>query len=248
MIISHKHKFIMFCSPKTGTNSMEAALAQYHDDGEYMPPGAFPNEDAAVRAKLGPIGTAIINSPQWCNLRPVKDFRYFEAAFKHCPPWVVSEVMGEDYWDFTTFMFCRNPWDWVVSQYFYNFFDAGQEPFTYERLKETFEKTHQYSMFPAEDGLYQYQYYVEPCIGAVLVNFVGRVEDMQDDFDVICKQIGIPTPKLKRLNSTQKKEGRKSTVEHIMHDRRNVEAIQQIYARDFDLFRYSTRLTRTLAV
>lgn len=66
----------------------------------------------------------------------------------------------------------------------------------------------------------------------IIVNFVGRFEKMNEDWDHVCKYIGIPKCKLHFLNIS------KHELWEDIFDKEMRESIFQAYERDFELFGY----------
>ena len=106
MIISHKHKFIFLKTKKTAGTSIEIALSKICGEEDIITP-ILP-EDESIRTALGYRG------PQHYVLPGGQQF------YHHCPAGVVRAHVGERVWT-TYFKFCfeRNPWDKVISWYFW---------------------------------------------------------------------------------------------------------------------------------
>src|SRR4051812_45551587 len=86
MIISHSLQLIFISNPKTGTKSIEAALAPYQDEPH-------------------------INEI-------FKDGLYTK---RHMPAAEMRDILPTDVWNtYFKVAFVRNPWDWLISQHFYN--------------------------------------------------------------------------------------------------------------------------------
>ena len=71
--------------------------------------------------------------------------------------------------------------------------------------------------------------------GKLLVNHIGKLENIQKDFDDICTQIGINTRIIPKLNPTNDK------IQHYSkyYTRKSKELIYTLYKDDIEFFRYS---------
>lgn len=200
MILSHKHKFVFICNGKTATSSMEAVLEPYHEGEQFE-----------------------VNVPGL-------------YAGKHIPPAPLKALLGTDIWnEYFTFCFVRNPWDWFVSQFFWNwkpgtvsFSDMLFSPIyalrRYKRIRQRRKRIEGLTQFTEADiidtynllrtyrGIYQadslFQYnYVHDSNGSKIVDFVGRFESVEEDFQVAMDKIGI-NEKLPHRNATDHKSYR----------------------------------------
>ena len=69
--------------------------------------------------------------------------------------------------------------------------------------------------------------------GEKLVDFVARFETLDEDFDIICKKIGIKSLKLPHLNVSDRDHYRKYYTQETQ------ELVQEFYKEDIELFGYS---------
>jgi hypothetical protein len=69
--------------------------------------------------------------------------------------------------------------------------------------------------------------------GQLDVDYVGRVEQMQADYDAVCARIGIPSRALDKVNSSKRGDYRQ------YYDQALIDGVAELYRRDLDLFGYS---------
>jgi hypothetical protein len=95
------------------------------------------------------------------------------------------------------FSFVRNPWDRIVSEYKYRGYPARIDFKTYlfRHLPAPGWTDAYYHIIPQYDFLYDEA-------GTLLVDFVGRYESLQADFDKVCVRVGIPPTPLPRVNQS----------------------------------------------
>lgn len=110
MIISHKHKFVFIKTTKTAGTSVEIALSKHCGDQDIIT--RLHPDDEALREQKGYLGKQ--NEVQ--KLTDGKELRFFN----HAPARRARRLIGPERWNgYFTFAFDRNPFDRVVSAYFY---------------------------------------------------------------------------------------------------------------------------------
>ena len=233
MILSHKHKFILFCNPKTGSTSLEKTLEPFQ-------------EGQAYNLGLRQFHPDHSNSILFPN--------------KHIPPLLLRSWLSKDVWDnYFKMVFVRNPWDWFVSEWKYHFqfnrpklFNVWQKPrslprylINYQRIKDLNSKEvftvedvdylfeHLKKCFPIvpnSPGLYQ-SCYVYNLDGDQLVDFVGRFENIESDFNTIKDKLGLDIS-LPHLNSTT----RSTYKTYFTEDSKR--RVAQLWQKDISNFGY----------
>ena len=139
--------------------------------------------------------------------------------------------MGQaEFNSFFSFAFVRNPWDWLVSVYCYVLTKPDH------RLHEQFTSLgnfQHYIEWQCGGGLPLQKEFLFSQDGEQLVDFIGRFEHLDRDFQAVCKQIGVSV-QMPRLNAS-----RKSRSFREYYDERLVELVREKYQPDIDLFEYS---------
>ena len=148
--------------------------------------------------------------------------------------------------NYFSFSFVRNPWDLTVSMYKYMWTSSFSWPVRWRKLHEEFSKlsfsdwvNHDYFQGPTirsvdiacqkGSGSLQYDWIKSK---GKNIDFIGRFESLQEDFDVICDKIGIPHQKLPHVNKSKHKH----YTEY--YDDETREIVAQKHARDIEYFGY----------
>ena len=122
MIISHKHKFIFIKTEKTAGTSMEIALSKYCGENDIVTPLGKKSE--VIRTELGYTGPQNFQIP--FSKYSLKDWLMFiynrkrKVYYNHISAGEVKKYISDEVWN-TYYKFCfeRNPYDKVVSGYFF---------------------------------------------------------------------------------------------------------------------------------
>jgi hypothetical protein len=153
------------------------------------------------------------------------------------------------------FSFVRNPWDRIVSEYKYRGFPVKIDFKTYlfKRLPSPGWSDGYSHIIPQHDFLHDQE-------GRLLVNFIGRYESLQADFDKVCARIGIPPTPLPRVNRSLEEarptsfrelrkqvrralwsRERKHTFPHYTeyYDDESRAFVGEMYRKDIEAFSYS---------
>lgn len=205
MIISHTHRYVFAAIPKTGTHAVRRALRPHMGEGDVEQVGLFVKRQLPI-PELAQLGHGHISFEQ---LRKFMDPVQFAEFFK--------------------FAFVRNPFDRFVS--YCSFMTRSSDAFQRDpqRVMQHFLATP-----PSGHILFQPQHVIVlGADGAMLADYIGRVESMQESFDFIAQRIGIPTVQLERVNST-----RRAAYRDYYNRQDLIDGVASLYARDLELFDY----------
>ncbi len=134
-----------------------------------------------------------------------------------------------------TFTAVRNPWDKVVSQYHYrikiNKSNLRNKPIKFnDWIKLTFVDQDPFYLNNPKMFMPQTDW-ISDDTGKILVDFIIRFENLNDDFDKVCKKIG-KSGKLKHIKSTKHKHYRD------YYDENSKKIIETWFQKDIENFGY----------
>ena len=117
------------------------------------------------------------------------------------------------------FAFVRNPWDLEIS--LWKWFDLCF------KKKKSFKKH-----LESRQGSMGFARWICDSSQTNLVEFIGRFENRQEEFNIVCDKIGIPQQKLPHKNKTKHKH----YTEY--YDDESREIVAEKYTRDIEYFGY----------
>jgi chondroitin 4-sulfotransferase 11 len=165
-------------------------------------------------------------------------------------PWQYYYVVYPEQWDlYIKFTVVRNPWDRVVSAYHYakmdkNYWYDNLNRITphpdYELLsKRTFAGyceilKNRRNMLKHESWQPQYLWVAKTENGnnLLMVDFVLRYENLEDDFAVLCERLGVSNIDLPYINKSNHGHYRQYFTQETK------EIIEELYSADIRLFKY----------
>jgi len=135
----------------------------------------------------------------------------------------IRKKVGEDVWnDYFKFTFVRNPFEKIVSQYHFNRHKWGFKDFTFKEYVKKWSIGAKISKYPQLN-----LFYIDEKL-----DFIGRFENLQQDFNIICDKIGILQQELPHENATKHKH----YTEYYDDETRAI--IAEKYAKDIEYFGY----------
>ncbi len=177
MLLSNQHHFLFVHVAKTGGTSIRAALQSLRWRDPYFYPQLICSRLSSMTGHR--IGAKFPRHAKIIAAKEMLPQELFEQLFK--------------------FAFVRNPWDLQVSSYHHI---RRERPHLMEHISN-FEQFIHWKLDPERP----YQFHVDTSIeqqsdylvdlhGKLLTDFIGRYENLHDDFNAICEHIGIKTPTL----------------------------------------------------
>ena len=217
MLVSYSKNFLFVHIAKTGGTSVRSALRKYRWGGWYSIPlglASMASQITRPRHKLG-----------------IKFPRHAKAVA------ALEMLPTEVYQGFFKFAIVRNPWDLQVSSYHHIQREKpevvkGVKSFE-DFLRLKFDPEREYDFMLDISAELQHEYLVD-LQGNVIVDFIGRYENLQVDFCSICERIGIPAPELPHLRRAEDRRDYRSYYTDEL-----AELVAHHYQRDLDILGYS---------
>jgi len=213
MIISHKYKFIFLKTNKTAGTSIEIALSKICGPRDIITP--ISPEDEKTRNKLNYSGPQNYLSPI------IKRPRFYN----HISARKVKDLIDKEKWDsYYKFCFERNPWDRVIS--FYYWINKSESPITISEFIKSGALLH----------LKKKGYELYTIDGKTAVDKVCRFENIIEELEIFRKQICI-SEMLKLPNAKSQYRKDKRSYRDILNDEDKIR-IEQLFHDEINILGY----------
>ena len=214
MLLSRRYQFLFVHIAKTGGTSVRRSLQKFRwRDPFYAPQW--------VASKLSGLTghTLAIKLP------------------RHCKAITAQEMLPRETYDkLFKFAFVRNPWDLQVSSYHHikrerpHLLEVDESFPDFLRRKLCRDRPWQYHI---DISITPQRQYLVDLDGNEIVDFVGRYESLQTDFDYCCDRIGLPRQVLPhRRRATDRSEYR------TYYDDSTRALVAEHFAMDIEAFGY----------
>ena len=212
MLISRKYKFIFIHIPKTAGQSITKALSPFAT-------GNFQGKLSNLLCSKNLVSRSVLNR--------------LHIYHPHITAEELITVLGEETFnDYFSFAIVRNPWEWQVSLYNYALKNPRHKNHQFIKSLGTFEQYIQFLSNQPDKSTFLQHPFIFNDKEEKLVNYIGKYEQLSQDFKIICAHLGI-SAKLPRLNVYRTKDYKKYYNEEM------IEIVRQKFASDIEAFKYS---------
>jgi len=159
--------------------------------------------------------------------------RQFTGFHKHARAVDVLNKFGEEkIKEYYLFSFVRNPYDRLVSLYYYI-----RQSRTHKNNQDLSNMSFSefIDWYINQEPVKQIDYLIEPSTGALLVDFIGKYENLAEDLKIIQNQTRINGGTLKHK---KKSISRRSAELRDYYDDESAEKVSKYFSDDFDLLGY----------
>ncbi len=198
------------------------------------------HRDKFIYTKVGKAGSTSIER---CLLA------YNRINVTHCGHYHIQDDINHRTNNYFKFTFVRNPWSRCVSKYYYMkskgdelhrayregsfkefLINANNRFFIDYPLKESapFFNKMRLKFAPHQNQLD----WISDENGNILTDYIGRIENAQEDFNIACDKIGIPHQKLPHTNKSKHRH----YTEYYDDEAR--ELVAELYSKDIEYFSY----------
>jgi hypothetical protein len=142
----------------------------------------------------------------------------------------LRRILPADLYDtFYKFAFVRNPWDWQVSLYHYMLKNKSHRQ---HRLISAMESFDEYIVWRVNEGKVLQKDFVTDSEGTMIVDFVGRYENLSKDFLQVCNALNI-NASLPHINKSSHRNYRS----YYRAETRSL--VEENFSADIELFGYT---------
>lgn len=208
MVISHSKKFIFIHNYKVAGTSIRDVLDKYNDK------------------------TFLKSKPHINKLKFILGLYpkiYSRQHHNHSRALEIkNSIPAQVYDSYYKFGFVRNPWDWQVSLYTYALKNTAHYQHDLMKSFGNFDNYIDWRITKEKKLQKDFFYDGDECI----VDFIGKMENLNEDFQTICSQIGIDAslPHLKKSRSDNK--FRK------FYTQKTIDLVYDAYLPDIETFNY----------
>ena len=231
MIVCHTHQFILIKPRKVGGTSVQANLTKHCGHGDMF--------------------TGLM------SYSPNKDEDYYRIADQnaeglrgHATPSSIRAAVGDQIWrGYTIISMIRNPWDLVVSSYYWEKWRQEQrqtqkakrprQAYSPLAFVQRFTQSRQkgFSEYVAKlPEMYLNKEFYFDAAGDLVADYHIRYESLEADYQQLCDDLGVPYERLPRLKTSVRKSKRHYSTYYNAQDR---ELVAHLFSDQIGAFGYT---------
>lgn len=183
MILNHQYRFIFIKTRKTAGTSIKIALSQHCGPRDIITP--ISAEDEAIRKQLGYRGPQNYLIRGWPYVRSLlrgEDAKKRRAFKNHSSALAARKGLPPDTWaSHYKFCFERNPWDKVISAYWWRYPEGSRDGLAQFILEGEAASLSDFRNNSDEAG-------------AIIVDHVARFENLTTELAAFAARVSLPAP------------------------------------------------------
>ena len=213
MIVSHKNRFIYLRAAKTASTSLHVALASHCGPNDIVTGGTgyFPHDKRYDEDEY------------------VLKAQHSAGLPTHMGPAQARKRFHDVWHQYFKFVCVRNPWDLMVSMYFWAHRGPRRNNDRPPVLFKEFLKWHLTGSCPANKGMWLLD-------GKPWADFIIRFENLKEDIEELSAMLGLPLGNLPRL-LTKVRPG--DFHYSVLYDSESVQLVRKIYEPEIEAFGYT---------
>ena len=243
MLISHKYKFIFFKSLKTASTSTFTFFTPYCLPKNLVK--KFNYDKKPQRKHLGFYEEGIVGDKNAAeNIRHVKP-----KEVKR----IVDEINPSIWNDYFKFVNIRNPWDMVVSRYFFNknfckLKKTNTEETNTEETNTEETNTEETNFYEFVKGIYERQFILGnekvtrrdsyTLEKEYFCNFYIRYENIKEDIKEVCYNCNINDFEIEKLKNFNSQFRPNKNDYRLMYNETTKKLVSEMYFMDIEKFKY----------
>jgi hypothetical protein len=235
MIISFKYKFIFIKTYKTAGSSIENYLLPFLNNKDIL----APTEDYTGINSWGNFNKEEVED--YIPKKIIEKYHRLKIYFNaHMPIWLVKERLKplskklnyDIFENFYKFSVIRNPFDTIVSHYYWknSSKNINSKPTSFNKILEELEN----NVYP-NYGLLNLNKLMDKNFEKIICNKIIKYESLNKDLSLVFNKLGIPFDG--ELKIYKKKTDNKKNYRDFF-DNKSKKLIMEMFSKDIELFNY----------